>query len=75
MDLDGEAWDIFWGAYLGTADQILIQGRLGQVRDEIRRVRHEARVRHGWIMDTYLLRRRAAARDGQDDGGALESRD
>jgi precorrin-6A synthase len=28
------------------------------VADEIRRVRAEAREKHGWIMDTYLLRRR-----------------
>jgi precorrin-6A synthase len=28
------------------------------VRDDIVRCRAEARARHGWIMDTYLLRRR-----------------
>ncbi len=28
-----------------------------QIADEIRRLRAEARARHGWIMDTYLLRR------------------
>ncbi|MBX3530775.1 MAG: precorrin-6A synthase (deacetylating) [Rhizobiaceae bacterium] len=50
--------DIFWGAYLGTPDEILISGRLGDVSDEIVRVREEARARHGWIMDTYLLKRR-----------------
>ncbi|MGU3540890.1 precorrin-6A synthase (deacetylating) [Methylobacterium sp. A54F] len=47
---------IYWGAYLGTPDEILIEGRLGTVGPEIRRVRAEARARHGWIMDTYLLR-------------------
>ena len=47
---------IFWGAYLGTPDQIIISGRLGDVRDEIVAVRQAARARHGWIMDTYLLR-------------------
>ena len=49
--------DIYWGAYLGTADEILISGRLDQVADEIRRVRLQAREAHGWIMDTYLLRK------------------
>ncbi|MCU7645806.1 precorrin-6A synthase (deacetylating) [Pseudomonas piscis] len=49
--------DIYWGAYLGTADEILIAGRLDEVADEIRRVRLEARQAHGWIMDTYLLRK------------------
>ena len=50
--------DIYWGAYLGTPDELLISGPLPEVADEIRRVRAEAREKHGWIMDTYLLRRR-----------------
>lgn len=50
---------IHWGAYLGAAHEILIAGRLGTVGDEIRRVRAEARARHGWIMDIYLLVRPA----------------
>jgi precorrin-6A synthase len=50
--------DIFWGAYLGTPDQITIAGRLGDVRDEIVATRKAAREQHGWIMDTYLLRKR-----------------
>ncbi|WP_067504022.1 precorrin-6A synthase (deacetylating) [Actinoplanes sp. TFC3] len=50
--------DIYWGAYIGTPDELLISGPLQEVADEIRRVRAEARERHGWIMDTYLLRRR-----------------
>jgi precorrin-6A synthase len=49
--------DIFWGAYLGTPDEILIAGKLNDVADEIERVRTEARQRNGWVMDTYLLRR------------------
>jgi precorrin-6A synthase len=52
--------DIFWGAYLGTADEILISGPLHERADEIEAVRREARQRHGWIMDTYLLRKSAA---------------
>ncbi|VVD59992.1 precorrin-6A synthase (deacetylating) [Pandoraea capi] len=55
-----EDLDIFWGAYVGTPDEILISGRLRDVMDEIERVRDEARRTHGWIMDTYLLRRRAS---------------
>ncbi|KQT70169.1 precorrin 6A synthase [Methylobacterium sp. Leaf465] len=47
---------IYWGAFLGTADEILVSGRLGDVADEIGAVRAAARARHGWIMDTYLLR-------------------
>lgn len=50
--------DIYWGAYLGTPDELLVSGDLRAVADEIRRVRSAARARKGWIMDTYLLRRR-----------------
>ena len=57
--LRGEPIDIYWGAYLGTPDEILIAGALDEVSDEIRRARGEARERKGWIMDTYLLRRRS----------------
>lgn len=56
--VDPDGLDIYWGAYLGTGDEILVAGRLGEVRDEIARVRKQAREAKGWIMDTYLLRRR-----------------
>jgi precorrin-6A synthase len=49
--------EIYWGAYVGTEDEILVAGRLRDVAGEIVRVRAEARERHGWIMDVYLLRR------------------
>ncbi len=48
---------IYWGAYLGTPDEILISGKLKDVADEIGRVRKAARLANGWIMDTYLLRK------------------
>jgi precorrin-6A synthase len=48
---------IHWGAYLGTDKELLIAGPLRDAAPEIVRVRGEARKRHGWIMDTYLLRR------------------
>jgi precorrin-6A synthase len=49
--------EIYWGAYLGTPDEILIAGKLADVAGEIHRRRTEARVANGWIMDTYLIRR------------------
>ncbi|WP_410633262.1 precorrin-6A synthase (deacetylating) [Amycolatopsis sp. cmx-4-83] len=53
-----EGLQIFWGAYVGTPDEILLSGPLtAGLAAEIRRARAEARERHGWIMDTYLLRR------------------
>ena len=48
---------IYWGAYLGTADEILIAGKLKDVADQIERVRKAARHANGWIMDTYLIRK------------------
>jgi precorrin-6A synthase len=47
---------IWWGAYLGTPDELLVSGTVGEVGDKIAEQRAEARDRHGWIMDTYLLR-------------------
>jgi precorrin-6A synthase len=55
----GTPMDIYWGAYIGTPDELLVAGDLAAVADEIERVRADARERKGWIMDTYLLRRRA----------------
>ncbi|MBS0269336.1 MAG: precorrin-6A synthase (deacetylating) [Proteobacteria bacterium] len=55
VDEDAE---IFWGAYLGTPDQILISGKLAECVDAIEAARSEERKRKGWIMDTYLLRRK-----------------
>lgn len=50
---------IYWGAYLGTPDEILIDGTVEEVGELIERTRGQARERHGWIMDIYLLRRPA----------------
>ncbi len=55
--LDAASFEIFWGAYLGTAEEMLISGPLVEVCDEIVTRREYARAAHGWIMDTYILRR------------------
>jgi precorrin-6A synthase len=54
--------DIYWGAYLGTTDEILVSGDLQARRHDIERIRAEAKEKKGWIMDTYLLRRAAGVR-------------
>jgi precorrin-6A synthase len=54
-----EDLDIFWGAYLGSPEQLLRAGRVREVGAEIAQVRAEARKRRGWVLDIYLLRRRA----------------
>ncbi|MFF0270947.1 precorrin-6A synthase (deacetylating) [Kribbella sp. NPDC004536] len=55
VDQDAE---IYWGAYLGTPDELLISGPLHEAAPQIEKARTEARTRKGWIMDTYLLRRK-----------------
>ncbi len=55
----GRGLEILWGAYLGDPRQILRRGPLDDIIDEIADGRAELRARHGWIMDTYLLRRPA----------------
>jgi len=55
--LDPAGVEIYWGAYLGTPDELLVSGPLAEAGPEIQRVRAQGRERKGWIMDTYLLRR------------------
>ncbi|MBF8806210.1 precorrin-6A synthase (deacetylating) [Pseudomonas asiatica] len=55
--LDDPALMIYWGAYLGTADEVLIAGPLQTVKAQILEMRERERARKGWIMDSYLLRR------------------
>lgn len=50
--------DIFWGAYLGMEQEILVSGRLSEVAAEIGAKRAAARAANGWIMDTVLMKRR-----------------
>ena len=52
--------DIYWGAYIGTEDEILMSGNLKGRMHDIERIRREAKTKKGWIMDTYLLRKTAA---------------
>jgi precorrin-6A synthase len=55
--LDPDGVEIFWGAYLGTSDELLVAGPLAEAAPKIEELRADARRRKGWIMDTYLLRR------------------
>ena len=55
--IPAEGLEIYWGAYLGTPEEILISGKLSEVAEEIEQVRSQAREKNGWIMDTYMLRR------------------
>jgi precorrin-6A synthase len=58
--IDPRGLDIWWGAYLGTPDEVLMAGPLAEIREAILALRAERRAAIGWIMDTYLLRRAQA---------------
>ena len=55
--LPPEGVDIWWGGYVGMAEQILIAGPLAEAAPKIMAARAKARAAHGWIMDIYLMRR------------------
>ncbi len=59
MDLRSvpEDIDIYWGAYLGTEDEVLVSGKLKELLTDIEQIRKARKAEKGWIMDTYLLRR------------------
>jgi len=60
----GSAWEvapdaeIVWGANVGTSEEVLVRGRVADVADVIAAAKAAVRDRAGWVMDTYLLRRR-----------------
>ena len=56
---------IWWGAYLGMPGEIILSGPLAETSPRIIEARAVARARHGWIMDTYLLRRGPATTPSQ----------
>ena len=61
--LVGQPFDLSWGAYLGTPDEILLAGPIDEVADAVVATRRQARASKGWIFDVYHLRRRT------DDAG------
>ncbi|ASP21219.1 precorrin 6A synthase [Antarctobacter heliothermus] len=57
QSLDPTGISIWWGGFLGMAEQVLEAGPLAEAGPKIVAARAEARAKHGWIMDTYLMRR------------------
>ncbi|MGB3245923.1 MAG: precorrin-6A synthase (deacetylating) [Sulfitobacter sp.] len=55
--LDPTGIHIWWGGYVGMAEQIICEGPLAEVGAQIIEKRARARADHGWIMDIYVLRR------------------
>lgn len=57
QQLDPTGITIWWGAFLGMPEQILDHGPLDDTGPRIITTREKARAQHGWLMDTYLLRK------------------
>ena len=55
--LDANGLYIWWGAYLGMPEEMILSGPLGEVGAVIAETRAQARKRHGWIMDSYIIKR------------------
>jgi len=55
--LDAKGLHIWWGAYLGMPEEMILSGPLGEVGAVIAQRRAQARKRHGWIMDSYIIKR------------------
>lgn len=49
---------IWWGAYVGMAEEVLAEGPLAEMALTIPPLRERLRAEHGWIMDIYVLRRK-----------------
>ena len=57
QSIDPAGVHIWWGGYVGMAEEIIVEGPLAEVGARIVSLREKARAAHGWIMDIYLLRR------------------
>jgi precorrin-6A synthase len=58
LELDGlEDWQIWWGANLGTSEEALVAGSVGDVLADIEKARAAVKDAAGWVMDVYLLRK------------------
>ena len=58
--LQAEGLYIWWGAYLGMPHEIVLAGPLADIGPKIAETRRNARRQHGWIMDSYIIKRRPA---------------
>ncbi len=57
QSLDPKGLHIWWGAYLGMPHQVIFSGPLAEIGAAIVEARARARAEHGWIMDSYILKR------------------
>ena len=48
---------IYWGAYLGMENELILEGWVEEVSKKIIETRAKARNLNGWIMDSYILQK------------------
>lgn len=61
QDLAPEGISIWWGAFVGMANEITEAGPLAEAGPRILARREAARAEHGWLMDIYILDRKSPA--------------
>ena len=66
--LPSDGVQIWWGAFLGMENEVLHKGPLSTMTPKIVQARADARTRHGWIMDIYLLRRQQPSSISDNNG-------
>ena len=49
---------MWWGAYLGMNKEIIFKGHLDEIFEDVISSRKIAKLKYGWIMDTYLLQKK-----------------
>jgi precorrin-6A synthase len=49
---------MWWGAYLGMNKEIIFKGHLDEIYEDVISNRKIAKLKYGWIMDTYLLQKK-----------------
>ena len=54
--INDQGIEIYWGAYLGTKDEVILSGKLSEVKEKIRDLRRRLRKEKGWIMELYFLK-------------------
>lgn len=55
--LDPTGVTIWWGAYVGMPEEIILSGLLADTGPRIISARAEARAQNGWLMDIYIMKR------------------
>lgn len=66
QNIDPSGVTIYWAAYAGMPQELRISGSLSEVGAEIIQARQDARARHGWVMDIYLLERQIGGPNAND---------